>query len=133
VLAQRDEEEDIVINQKDIREVQLAKGAIFGGIQVLLQCLGKTAGELDEIMLAGAFGSYIDKNSALRIGLLPDTDLEKIRHIGNAAGVGACMALLSAGVLEQAERLSRETEHVELALHPAFEREYLQGMYFPKK
>ncbi len=133
VLAWREKDEDIVISQKDIREVQLAKGAIFGGIQVLLQCLGISAGDLDEIMLAGAFGSYIDKQSALRIGLLPEIDLQRVKHIGNAAGVGACMALLSAGAQEQAELLSRETEHVELALHPAFEREYLQGMYFPKR
>lgn len=132
VLAWRDGEEDIVINQKDIREVQLAKGAIFGGIQVLLQCLGTTTEELDEILLAGAFGSYIDKKSALRIGLLPGAEKDKIRHIGNAAGVGACMALLSREAKEQADLLALESEHVELALHPAFEREYLQGMYFPR-
>lgn len=133
VLAWRDNAEDIVINQKDIREVQLAKGAIFGGIQVLLQCLETRTEELVEIMLAGAFGSYIDKKSALRIGLLPDAGLEKIRHIGNAAGVGACMALLSGESKMQAELQSRETEHVELALHPSFEKEYLQGMYFPRE
>lgn len=133
VLAWRDGAEDIVLNQKDIREVQLAKGAIFGGIQVLLQCLETKTEELDEIMLAGAFGSYIDKKSALRIGLLPDAGLEKIRHIGNAAGVGACMALLSGEAKMQAELQSSETEHVELALHPSFEKEYLQGMYFPRE
>ena len=133
VLARRDGAEDIVINQKDIREVQLAKGAIFGGIQVLLQSLGTKTEEVDEIMLAGAFGSYIDKKSALRIGLLPNTGPEKICHIGNAAGVGACMALLSGAAKKQAELQSVEAEHVELALHPAFEREYLQGMYFPKE
>ncbi len=132
VLTWRKPEEDIVINQKDIREIQLAKGAISGGIQVLLQCLGSRTEELDEIMLAGAFGSYIDKRSALRIGLLPDAGPEKIRHIGNAAGVGACMVLLSGESRRQAELQSCEVEHVELALHPAFEKEYLQGMYFPK-
>lgn len=133
VLAWREKDEDIVINQKDIREVQLAKGAIFGGIQVLLQCLGTKTDELDEILLAGAFGSYIDKRSALRIGLLPNAGLAKVSHIGNAAGVGACMALLSAEARRQAELQSQEVEHVELALHPSFEKEYLQGMYFPKE
>ncbi len=133
VLAWREKDEDIVLNQKDIREVQLAKGAIFGGIKVLLECLETKTEELDEILLAGAFGSYIDKRSALRIGLLPNVGLAKIRHIGNAAGVGACMALLSSEAGKQAELLSREVEHVELALHPSFEKEYLLGMYFPKE
>lgn len=133
VLAWNSQEGDIAINQKDIREIQLAKGAIYGGIQVLLQCLETETAEIDEILLAGAFGSYIDKKSALRIGLLPDTGVEKIKHIGNAAGVGACMALLSAEARKQADAQSGEVEHVELALHPGFEREYLQGMYFPKE
>ncbi len=132
VLVWRSPEEDIVINQKDIREVQLAKGAIFGGIQVLLQCLDAKTEDLDEIMLAGAFGSYIDKKSALRIGLLPNVGIDKMDHIGNAAGVGACMALLSKEARKQADQQSLEVEHVELALHPSFEKEYLQGMYFPK-
>lgn len=132
VLAFRDSEEDIIINQKDIREVQLAKGAIYAGAVVLLQDIGSEAAEIDEILLAGAFGSYIDKKSALRIGLLPDAGIEKVKHIGNAAGVGACMALLSEEEKRQADLQSAEVEHVELALHPAFEKEYLHGMYFPK-
>jgi uncharacterized 2Fe-2S/4Fe-4S cluster protein (DUF4445 family) len=133
VLARRDEDEDIVINQKDIREVQLAKGAILAGALILLRDLGATSADLDEILLAGAFGSYIDKRNALRIGLLPNVGLEKVRYIGNAAGVGACMALLSKEAKSQSEQQSREVEHVELALHPNFEKEYLQGMYFPKE
>ncbi len=132
VLIWGDSSDDIVINQKDIREVQLAKGAIFGGIQVLLECLESKTEDLNEILLAGAFGSYIDKKSALRIGLLPNAGLEKIHHIGNAAGVGACMALLSKKAKHQADLQSKEVEHVELAMHPSFEKEYLQGMYFPK-
>ena len=131
ILASREGQEDVVLNQKDIREVQLAKGAIFGGIQVLLKCLETNAAGLDEIMLAGAFGSYIDRKSAVRIGLLPDAGTEKIRHIGNAAGAGACMTLLSKESEREAELQSKEVEHVELALHPAFEKEYIKGMYFP--
>ncbi len=131
ILASREGQENIVLNQKDIREVQLAKGAILGGIQVLLQCLETNTAGLDEIMLAGAFGSYIDRKSAVRIGLLPDAGTEKIRHIGNGAGVGACMTLLSKEAMREAYLLSKEVEHVELALHPAFEKEYIKGMYFP--
>ena len=83
-------------------------------------------------MLAGAFGSHIDKASALRIGLLPEIPMDKISHIGNAAGAGACMALLSKETLNQADIQSKEVTHVELALHPDFEMEYLKSMYFPK-
>lgn len=133
VLARRDRDDDIVINQKDIREVQLAKGAILAGALILLQDIGAGPSDLDEILLAGAFGSYIDKRNALRIGLLPNAGLEKVSYIGNAAGVGACMTLLSKEAKSQAEQQSREVEHVELALHPNFEKEYLQGMYFPKE
>lgn len=133
VLIWNTTNEDITINQKDIREVQLAKGAIFGGIQVLLECLETETAEIAEILLAGAFGSYIDRKSALRIGLLPNVGVDKISHIGNAAGVGACMALLSNEAKKEAELESKEAEHVELALHPSFEKEYLQGMYFPKE
>lgn len=132
VLVWKAHSEDIVINQKDIREVQLAKGAIYGGIIILMQCMGVDTSMLDKILLAGAFGSYISKKSALRIGLLPVINEEKIEHIGNAAGVGSCMALLSKHEREEAVRQSVEVEHVELALHPNFEREYLQAMYFPR-
>ena len=133
VLTWNTPQADISINQKDIREVQLAKGAIYGGIQVLLECLETETAEIDEILLAGAFGSYIDRKSALRIGLLPNVGVDKILHIGNAAGVGACMALLSNTAKKEAELQSKLVEHVELALHPSFEKEYLQGMYFPKE
>ena len=133
VLVWKSRSEDIVINQKDIREVQLAKGAIYGGITILMQCMGVDSSMLEKILLAGAFGSYISKKSALRIGLLPMIDEGKIEHIGNAAGVGACMALLSKQEREEAVKQSVEVEHVELALHPNFEREYLYAMYFPKE
>lgn len=132
VLAWKDPGEDIIITQKDIREVQLAKGAIYGGIVVLMSCLGVEPGQIDEIMLAGAFGSYISKKSLLRIGMVPGVSEDKIRHIGNAAGVGACMALLSEEEMKQADIQSKAAEHIELALHPDFEREYINAMYFPQ-
>jgi uncharacterized 2Fe-2S/4Fe-4S cluster protein (DUF4445 family) len=131
VLAWNGENEDIVITQKDIREVQLAKGAIFAGISILLKSLKTDSSNLQEIMLAGAFGSHINKKSALRVGLLPDVPPEKITYIGNAAGAGACMALMSANTRSQAEKQSREVIHVELGSHPGFEKEYLNAMYFP--
>jgi len=131
VLVWKDQGEDIVITQKDIREVQLAKGAVYGGIIILMQCLGVELEQLDEIMLAGAFGSYINKRSILRIGMVPNVSEDKITHIGNAAGVGACMALLSERERKEADIQSKEAEHIELALHPDFEKEYINAMYFP--
>ncbi len=132
VLHFGDDGKDIVINQKDIREVQLAKGAIWAGVQVLLHSLESSTKEIDRVLLAGAFGSYIDKNSALDIGLLPAVSVEKVEHIGNAAGVGSCMALLSSAVRKQGDFIAQSVGHVELASHPKFEKEYLLGMYFPE-
>ena len=132
VLAWGDGGEDIVVNQKDVRAVQLAKGAVFGGIRILLDSLGTESSKVDEILLAGAFGSYIDVKNALRIGLLPDVGEKRIRHIGNAAGTGACMALLSEKAKREAILQAGEVEHVELALHPDFEKQFLAGMYFPE-
>lgn len=125
-------EEDIILTQNDIREVQLAKGAIFAGIDILMQCLEVESTILEEIILAGAFGNYISKKSAIRIGMFPEISEDKIRNIGNAAGAGACMALLSKKEMMEAELQSKEIEHVELANHPSFEKVYLKAMYFPK-
>ena len=132
VLVWGQEGEDIAITQKDIREVQLAKGAVYGGIVVLMQCMGADMSQLEEIMMAGAFGSYINKKSIIRIGMLPKVLEEKITHIGNAAGVGACMALLSETDRMKAYLYSEDAEHIELALHPDFQKEYINAMYFPK-
>jgi len=132
ILVWKDQGEDIVITQKDIREVQLAKGAIYSGIVILMQCLGAAAPQLEQIMLAGAFGSYINKRSILRIGMVPNVGEDKITHIGNAAGVGACMVLLSDEHRAQAYIQAEEAEHVELALHPNFQKEYIDAMYFPQ-
>jgi uncharacterized 2Fe-2S/4Fe-4S cluster protein (DUF4445 family) len=133
VLAWKDGEgEDIVLTQKDIREVQLAKGAILAGIEILMENMGVDNTMLDEIILAGAFGNYINKGSAVQIGLLPQVSEDKINNIGNAAGAGACMALLSKKELLEAELQSQETQHVELADHPRFESVYSKAMYFSR-
>lgn len=125
-----DEENDIYITQKDIREVQLAKGAILAGIKIMMQELKLEDSLLNNVFLAGAFGNYIKKESALTIGLLPAVSPGKVVSIGNAAGAGACMALLSQSSLEEANRLPDEVDHIELAAHPDFQDVYLQAMYF---
>ena len=122
---------DVVITQRDIRQVQLAKGAIRAGINLLLKKADLTPDDLDELLLAGAFGNYITKGSALRIGLLPDIPEERISFIGNAASTGVKMALLSRSVRNDADRIWQNTRHIELAALPEFMNEFADSMLFP--
>jgi uncharacterized 2Fe-2S/4Fe-4S cluster protein (DUF4445 family) len=122
----------IMITQKDIRELQLAAGAVRAGINILLKRAGIAADELDAVLLAGAFGNFIRRNNARRIGLLPQIPCDKIRFIGNAASLGAKMALLSSREREYSERLRGKTEHVDLSLDPEFQMEFSAAMLFPE-
>jgi len=121
---------DVVITQKDIREVQLAKAAVAAGINILLRELSLTARDLRSIQLAGAFGNFIDKSSAVAIGLLPDIPPERVVSIGNAAGSGASMALLSAAAMREAQEQAARVEHIELSAHPGFQEEFIGRMGF---
>ena len=86
--------------------------------------------KLDEVLLAGAFGSYINKKSALGIGLLPPVDPARIRAVGNAAGAGAIMALLSVEIRTQAGEVAAGAEHLELSARRDFQEEFLEALYF---
>lgn len=130
LLSEAEDREPIILTQSDIREVQLAKGAILAGIQTLMAELQMSVDEIESIMLAGAFGNYINKRSALGIGLLPQVKEEKILAIGNAAGVGACMALLSDAERGRADLLALSTEHIELSMNPTFQDYYIDAMTF---
>lgn len=130
VLAYVNGSDDIVITQKDIREVQLAKGAIFAGISILMKSLDLQSADLDRISLAGAFGNYINKESALAIGLLPKVDLEKIVSVGNAAGVGASIGLLSNSMERDVKEISEKIEHIELSTYEGFQDIYFSAMNF---
>ena len=121
----------VVLTQSDIREVQLAKGAIAAGIKILMNHMGVAAHEINSVMIAGAFGSYVKTESALRIGLLPGVSPGKVRAIGNAAGAGACMALLSREQRELANREADNTLHIELSAHAGFTSMHMASMYFP--
>lgn len=123
--------EPIVITQRDIRELQLAKGAIAAGIAMLMQTLGIRQEDLHEILLAGAFGNYIAKESAVRIGLIPEIPLERIRSVGNAAGLGSQLALLSGQAKREADQIAQSTEHVALTSNPAFQTTFAEAMAFP--
>jgi uncharacterized 2Fe-2S/4Fe-4S cluster protein (DUF4445 family) len=120
--------EGISMTQGDIREVQLAKGAIRAGINILLSCAGITHEDIDEVLLAGAFGNYINRRSALSIGLLPPVGIDKIRSIGNAAGEGAKLALISAPERRRAKRIAESVEYLELSGRPGFEAEFAAGV-----
>ena len=122
---------DVVMTQKDIRQIQLAKGAIRAGIQLIVKQMSLDVAELDELLLAGAFGNYIDKVSAQRIGLLPPISPERIRFVGNAASIGAKMALLSRSVRSDAEKILKKARHLELATLPEFMNELSDNMLFP--
>ncbi len=124
--------EDILLTQKDIRETQLAKGAIYAGYQILKSILGITDDDITQVLLAGAFGNYIRREQAKWIGLLPDIPTEKIRFIGNAAGVGAKMVLLSKELREEACRISQNTEYIELAVRSDFQKVFTDSMFYPE-
>lgn len=133
VLGRMENGLQVLLTQNDIREVQLAKGAIFAGIATMMRMVGADFSDLDGVILAGAFGSYIDKRSATRIGLLPGTSIERIISVGNAAGTGACMALMSVSSRKLVDSLAREVVHVELSNSKDFQDEYISSMAFPKR
>lgn len=119
----------IVITQQDVRELQLAKAAIRTGIQVLLDSFGRDEEEIDEIMIAGAFGTYIDISNAMAIGMLPSLPAERFRQVGNAAGTGARLALISSGIREKARAIVSKVNYIELAGEPHFNQTFVQANY----
>ena len=127
VLAWGNGDADVVLTQGDLRKLQLAKGAISAGIKILLKDTGLALDDLDAVLLAGAFGNYIRKESALAIGLLPAVPPERITAIGNAAGDGSRMALVSKSFRERAAALPDLVEHVELSTRADFERRIYQA------
>lgn len=121
----------VVLCQKDIRELQLGKGAIYAGIKVLLGEMGVTLDDVSSVMIAGAFGSYIRESSGLIIGLFPELPNGKIEFIGNAASEGARLALVSQEERQLCEELARKTEYIELSSRMDFQDEYVMALYFP--
>jgi uncharacterized 2Fe-2S/4Fe-4S cluster protein (DUF4445 family) len=113
---------DIVLSRKDVSEIQLSKGAMRAGIEILLEQLGLTAGDIDEFIIAGAFGTYIDVASAVTIGMFPAIPLERFRQVGNAAGIGAKLALLSSAQRAQAAELATSVEYLELTNYTQFNK-----------
>jgi uncharacterized 2Fe-2S/4Fe-4S cluster protein (DUF4445 family) len=122
--------EAVVVTRKDISELQLAKGAMRAGINILMDKLGLRESDIREVYLAGGFGNYVNPASAVTIGLLPVFPNAKITPVGNAAGSGAKMALLSTRAYKEAVKIAERVEHVELANIPQFQQEFAKGVLF---
>jgi len=130
ILAENSDSRPVFLTQRDIREVQLAKAAIRAGIRLLEKKISITDCDIEQILLAGAFGNYIRRESALRIGLLPDVPLERIRFVGNAASSGAQIILLSSQARQEARELARKIEYVEIAHEPDFQAVFADSIVF---
>lgn len=122
--------ETVYLTQDDIRQVQLAKGAIYAGIFLMAKQLGLDVKDIEKVQLAGAFGSFLNPKSACRIGLLPEELLDKIEAVGNAAGSGAKMLACDDRLLPLAEELTHQIEFLELASLPEFSRTFAKSMNF---
>jgi uncharacterized 2Fe-2S/4Fe-4S cluster protein (DUF4445 family) len=123
----------IYLTQQDIRELQLAKGAIRSGVEVMLREWGAAYDEVDVVYLAGAFGSYVRRESALRIGMLPPFPLEKIKPVGNAAGQGAKLCLLNRSKWAEVQEISQQIRYLELSYCKDFSQIFVGSMSFAKE
>lgn len=131
VISEQDEiNKEVCITQEDISQLQLAKGAVRAGIEILLEKMEISKDDLDGILLAGAFGSNIDIDSAIRLGIIPNIDKEKIISVGNAAGSGGIKSILSEDIFKKSIEIHSKIEHVELSLHKDFSSIFAKGMIF---
>jgi uncharacterized 2Fe-2S/4Fe-4S cluster protein (DUF4445 family) len=130
--SQSGSQRDIVITQNDINEIQLAKGAIRAGLEVLLDATDTAPEEVKEVIIAGAFGSFLKVKSALDMGLLPHLPHAGYRQVGNAALVGAKWALVSKQARARARQIVAQTNYLELTTYPKFSRRFALGMLFPR-
>ena len=132
VLATGDETthgQPILITQDDVRNIQLAKAALYAGAKLLMNKAGIE--KVDRIILAGAFGSYIDPKHAMILGLIPDCNLERVHAVGNAAGDGARIALLNRHKRQEAQEIAHWVRYIETAVDPDFQREFVGAMHLP--
>jgi len=126
------ENTDVVLTQKDVRELQLAKAAVRAGVELLCEKMGIDISEIKKVYLAGAFGNYMNPMSACRIGMIPKELFDKIVPIGNAAGEGAKLCAVSRREYEYSKILARNTEFLELASLSNFQDVYVDSMEFPE-
>lgn len=132
VLAWAEEssiEKDIVISQKDVRQIQLAKGALYAGCKLMVKRMGLE--KVDKVKIAGAFGTHVDRTKALIMGLFPDCEIEMIQSVGNAAGDGCRAALLNVKKRVEANWCARNVEYIELTVEPNFQQDFMEAMQLP--
>jgi uncharacterized 2Fe-2S/4Fe-4S cluster protein (DUF4445 family) len=132
VVAWKDETsigKDITITQRDIRNVQLAKAALYTGAKLMMKKLG--IGKLNKVILAGAFGTYVNPEAATILGMFPDCDLQDVYAVGNAAGDGARIALLNRDKRVEADEIAKTVEYVELTIEKDFQKEFIDALSFP--
>jgi uncharacterized 2Fe-2S/4Fe-4S cluster protein (DUF4445 family) len=122
-------EPELCVTQNDVRQIQLAKGALHAGCALLMDRLG--IDHVSRIRLAGAFGTHIDPVHALVLGLVPDCEPERVSSAGNAAGTGARIALVNRGARKEIERIVRTVEKVETAVEPRFQEHFVNAMAIP--
>lgn len=120
---------DVVISQKDVRQIQLGKGALYTGCKLMMRRMGLD--KVDTIKIAGAFGTHVDKTKALIMGLFPDCELEMVQAVGNAAGDGARAALLNREKRAEANWVSRNVEYIELTVESDFQQQFMEAMQIP--
>jgi uncharacterized 2Fe-2S/4Fe-4S cluster protein (DUF4445 family) len=136
ILAEPERNTDgrtIAVNRRDVAEIQLAKAAIRAGIEILLSKAGITAEQIGAFVVAGAFGTYVDIESAIRVGMFPDVPLDRFKQVGNAAGMGAVLLLLSEESRRAAESAAELIDYVELTTYAAFQDEFIRYMTFSSK
>lgn len=136
VIAWKEETQtgrDIVITQRDIEEIKLAKAAVHAGIVILENHLSVQTEDIKKMFIAGAFGTYVDPYSARTIGMYPDIALGRIAFVGNTAGSGARMALVSREMRAESQKIAENLKYVELAADPNFQREFVNSLYIPHK
>jgi uncharacterized 2Fe-2S/4Fe-4S cluster protein (DUF4445 family) len=127
VLVERGELESITVSQKDVRELQLAKAAIRLGVRALVESAGLREDQIEEVIIAGAFGTFIDVESAVAIGMLPALPLDHFRQVGNAAGTGARLALISRSQRLRAQEIALRDGYIELAGIPEFNHKFAEA------
>ena len=120
---------DIVVTQKDVRQIQLAKGALYAGCKLMVKRMG--IARVDKVKIAGAFGTHVDRTKALIMGLFPDCEIETIESVGNAAGDGCRAALLNVKKREEANWCSRNVEYIELTLEESFQQDFIEALQLP--
>ncbi len=134
MVAWKDEtniDTDIAITQADIRELQKAKAAMHTGAEILMRRMGITEKDISRLVVAGAFGNYVDPENARTIGMYPEIPLERIDFVGNLAGTGSRMSLISKDMRDYTEKISRTVKYYELAVDKDFQDEYIKSLYFP--